>query len=161
MRFWIVAALLLCPAPAAAREPIIDMHLHVRAALYSGPNPPAMCTPFAVMPRSDSRRSPAEDFAFARQPCAQPVPAGTSDEAIMRDTLAVMQRRNIIGMVSGEPDAVRRWRQAAPDRIIAGLDLRIGVDASQRHVTPRSPARGAGAVSRRRFSGARRGDGAI
>ncbi len=139
MRFWIAAALLLCPAPAATREPIIDMHLHVRAARYAGSNPPAMCTPFAVMPRSDSRRSPAEDFAFAREPCAQPVPAGTSDEAIMRDTLAIMQRRNIIGMVSGEPDAVQRWRLAMPDRVIAGLDLRVGVDAGHPHVTPRSP----------------------
>jgi predicted TIM-barrel fold metal-dependent hydrolase len=57
----------------------------------------------------------------------------------MRDSLAVMQRRNIIGMVSGEPDPVQRWRQAAPDRIIAGLDLRVGVDAGHPHVTPRSP----------------------
>ena len=140
MKFWVAAILLLWPVRANAREPIIDMHLHVRAALYSGANPPPMCTPFAMMPRSDSRRSPAEDFAFAREPCAQPVAAGTSDEAIMRDTLAIMERRNIIGMVSGEPGPVQRWREAAPERIIPGLDLRLGVDDSHRHVAPRSPA---------------------
>lgn len=140
MKFWIAAILLLWSAAAAAREPIIDMHLHVRGANYLGPDPPPMCTPFAVMPRSDSRRTPAEGLAFAREPCARPVAAGTSDEGIMRETLAVMQRRNIIGMVSGEPGQVQRWREAAPDRIIAGLDLRVGVDASHAHTVPRSPA---------------------
>ena len=137
-----IAALLLVslwPSAGRARDPIIDMHLHARAALYAGPNPPPMCTPFAVMPRSDSRRSPAEDFAFAREPCPHPVAAGTSDEAIMRETLAVMLRRNIIGMVSGEPEQMQHWRERAPDRIIVGLDLRVGADSSQVHVAPRSP----------------------
>src|SRR5687767_3267164 len=31
---------------AAAREPIIDMHLHARTANYIGENPPPMCAPF-------------------------------------------------------------------------------------------------------------------
>lgn len=39
------------------REPIIDMHLHIRSAAYAGENPPPMCAPFAVMPRSDNRDS--------------------------------------------------------------------------------------------------------
>jgi len=135
-----ILLVLLAASPAEGREPIIDMHLHARRAAYAGADPPPMCTPFAVMPRSGDRRSPAEGFAFAREPCGRPIPAGTSDEAIMRETIAVMERRNIIGMVSGEPDQMRAWRAAAPERIIVGLDLRVGVDSSQGHVAPRTPA---------------------
>lgn len=63
----------------------------------------------------------------------------TSDEAVMRDTLAVMERRNIIGMVSGEPHLMAVWKAAGADRIIPGLDLRLGVDAGTAHVAARSP----------------------
>ncbi len=59
------------PAPAA-RAPIIDMHLHARRADYAGPNPPPMCSPFSVMPRSDATDPQA--FAFAVDPpCASPI----------------------------------------------------------------------------------------
>jgi len=49
----------------------------------------------------------------------------------MHGTLAILERRNIIAMASGEPEDIARWRAAAPERVIAGLDLRI---------TPRSPS---------------------
>lgn len=122
----------------SARPPIIDMHLHARHAAYAGPNPPPMCAPFLAMPRSDS--SDPQEFAFAVvPPCEHPILPAKTDDAVMRDTLAVMERRNIIGMVSGEPDLMAVWRAAAPDRIIPGLDLRIGADAGTSHVTTRSP----------------------
>jgi predicted TIM-barrel fold metal-dependent hydrolase len=125
--------------PAAERLPIIDMHLHARHADYAGANPPPMCAPFAVMPRSDAANP--QDLAFAIDPpCESPIFPATTDEAVMRDTIAVMERRNIIGMVSGEPDLMATWRAAAPDRVIPGLDLRIGADASNPHVETRTPA---------------------
>lgn len=58
----------------------------------------------------------------------------------MRGTLEVMRRRNIIGMVSGEPALMKTWKAAAPERIIAGLDLRVGGNAAQPHVEARTPA---------------------
>ena len=125
--------------PAAAQTlPIIDMHLHARRAAYAGPDPPPMCTPFAVMPRWDQRRPPGQGFEFSVPPCDAPVPAATSDDEVMRDTIAVMERRNIIGMVSGEPELMAVWRAAAPERIIAGLDFRLPGTPGQRHVAPRS-----------------------
>ncbi len=122
----------------AARLPIIDMHLHARRADYAGPNPPPMCAPFLVMPRSDAANP--QELAFSVfPPCDAPIlPAGT-DDAVMRETIAIMQRRNIIGMVSGEPDLMAVWRAAAPDRIIPGLDLRLGADGGTGHVGVRSP----------------------
>lgn len=136
------ALLLVSCAPAQnapnAREPIIDMHLHARRADYAGANPPPMCAPFSVMPRSDAADS--SDLAFAVDPpCESPIPAATSDDAVMTETLAVMERRNIIGMVSGEPDLMAIWGAAAPDRIIPGLDLRVGGDGSNSHVAVRTP----------------------
>jgi len=125
--------------PASPRLPIIDMHLHARHANYAGANPPPMCAPFAVMPRSDAANP--QNLAFATDPpCANPILPATTDEAVMRETIAVMERRNIVGMVSGEPDLMATWRAAAPARIIPGLDLRIGADASNPHVNTRTPA---------------------
>lgn len=139
---WAAVLLASCaPAPndPLTRAPIIDMHLHARHADYAGPNPPPMCTPFTVMPRSDAAHP--TDLVFAVDPpCEHPVPAATSDDEVMRETVAVMERRNIIAMVSGEPELMATWRAAAPDRIIPGLDLRIGADASNAHVAVRTPA---------------------
>jgi predicted TIM-barrel fold metal-dependent hydrolase len=133
---------LLLPTAAAADDrppPILDMHLHVRKADYMGPDPPAMCTPFAVMPRWDNALPPETGLAFQVPPCASPIPAATTDDQVMRETLAVMERRNIIGMVSGQPALVARWKALASDRVIAGLDLKIG-DSTHPHVTSRTAA---------------------
>ncbi len=139
---WVAFFLLSCAPLQDAhhpRLPIIDMHLHARHADYAGPNPPPMCAPFPVMPRSDAARP--QDLAFAIDPpCAHPILAASTDEDVMRQTIAVMQRRNIIGMVSGEPALMAVWRAAASDRIIPGLDLRIGTDKGTGHVAVRSPA---------------------
>ena len=134
-------SLICCAAPADARSrpPIIDMHLHARHSDYAGPNSPPMCAPFSVMPRSDA--ADPEGLAFAEDPpCAHPIAAATTDEEVMRRTIEIMERRNIIGMVSGEPDLMAVWRAAAPDRIIPGLDLRVGADAGVSHVAVRSAA---------------------
>ncbi len=143
MRMKTIGAALMLAAGASgtgARPPIIDMHLHVRQAAYSGEKPPPMCTPFKVMPRWDPSEEKDGGFAFNEPPCAKPIPAAGSDEEVMRETLAAMERRNIIGMVSGEPALLAPWIKAAPDRIIPGLEFRLGVDSGHRHVTPRTAA---------------------
>lgn len=138
-----LAVLLSCmplQTMAQARLPILDMHLYARKADYIGPDPPPMCAPFAVMPRWDPSGSDATAFVFQTfPPCAEPIPAATSDEQVMRDTITVMEKRNIIGMVSGEPELMATWKAAAPERIIVGLDLRLGGNAAQPHVKARTP----------------------
>jgi hypothetical protein len=134
--------MMLCAAHGAAQgpgRPILDMHLHARRADYIGPDPPAMCAPFLVMPRWNNAVPAGEGFEFQVPPCSSPIPAATSDEAVLRETLDAMERYNIIGMVSGEPDLMRTWKAAAPDRIIVGLDLRVGINDAQPHVAPRTP----------------------
>lgn len=134
---------LLLPLPCQAQEkpPILDMHLHARHADYMGSNPPPMCVPFTEMPRWDPAKEGDSGFTFnTMPPCQDPVFPATSDQQIMDETLAVMKRRNIIGMVSGEPELMAKWKAAAPDRILVGLDLRIGTGASHSHVAARTPA---------------------
>lgn len=135
----------LCAMPvftagAQARLPIIDMHLHIRKADYIGPNPPPMCTPFPIMPRIDNSKPAEEGFEFNSPPCQNPIAAAKTDSAVMFGTIEVMNRRNIIGMVSGEPEEMVKWRAVARDRIIPGLDLRIPTHSGASHVKTRTPA---------------------
>lgn len=140
MMRWMVGGLALIAASGAgARAPIIDMHLHARLAGFAGASPPPMCTPFRIMPRWDNAKSLSDGMKFNAAPCVRPIAAATTDDQVMRDTIAVMQKRNIIGMVSGEPDVMARWQAAAPDRIIVGLDLKITTRSGTGHVGVRSP----------------------
>jgi predicted TIM-barrel fold metal-dependent hydrolase len=135
----LMLAVVSLQASAATRLPIIDMHLHARKADYTGPNPPPMCTPFEIMPRWDPAQPIEEGMTFNKlPPCKQPIPAARTDEQVMQETLAVMNKRNIIGMVSGEPEMMAQWKAAAPNRIIVGSDLRISATSNQ-HVAIRTP----------------------
>lgn len=141
MHRWLFALIVVITASAhaqEAREPIIDMHLHVRAAGYAGENPPPMCAPFEVMPRSDNRDGIYEGLTFNGQPCERPIPAASSDEQVMHDTLAAMDRFNMYGVVSGEPAPLARWIAAAPHRIIPAVDYRLPGTRGSRHVQART-----------------------
>jgi predicted TIM-barrel fold metal-dependent hydrolase len=111
-------------APAASRPPVIDMHLHA-ARIDPGP-PTAVCTPLdPPAPLWDQRRPFAEAWAEMFQPaCEDPVRLPESDEAVMRETIAAMERANVFGVLGGmglERSAViDDWLAAAPERFIAG-----------------------------------------
>ena len=136
----VVALILVVPGSLRADErlPIIDMHLHARKADFAGPNPPPMCAPFVVMPRSDPAKSVADLVFNISPPCENPIPAAKTDEQVMRETIAAMEKHNIIGMVSGEPELMKTWRAAAPQRIIPGIDLRLTGAGGSSHVAVRS-----------------------
>jgi predicted TIM-barrel fold metal-dependent hydrolase len=146
MRLGLTIGFLALASASAAQaqgvgKPIIDMHLHARKAAYAGENPPPLCAPFPVMPRSDPKDGPAAGLAFAVDPpCANPIFPERTDEAVMNRTIEAMKRFNIIGMISGEPELMAKWRAAAPERIIPGLDFRLPGTPGQAHVAARSPA---------------------
>ncbi len=131
----IVASVALA-ASVQAREPIIDMHLHARAV--SGPGAPPMCTPFSVMPRWEQTKPLPDGLETTIQPCTIPVAAAATTQEVMQQTIEVMKRRNIIGMVSGEPALMDEWLQAAPDRIIPGSDLRLPGTPGHNHTASRT-----------------------
>ena len=79
--------------PAIQRQPIIDVHLHAYAAA---------------------------DWNGSRPNPVTGKPGPSTAEEHMRQTLAAMDRYNIVkAIVSGPLEAVEEWRMAAPDRILA------------------------------------------
>src|SRR5712692_8478777 len=94
MRLLVVVLIFLCQSPIAAaqkRLPIIDMHLH------------------AIPP--DSVRDEVAIPGLTRPP---------TEEAILRETLTVLERNNVVkALVSGPVEMIYKWKAAAPDRLIA------------------------------------------
>jgi uncharacterized protein len=118
-----VTLLLIPPAATAQRAttppaPIIDMHLHALPAHLFGPPPQRICTGDVTFPGRDTRDSVDPQRLHA---CSAPLWSPTSDEEVMKQTLAMMERYNVVAVASGPVEVVRRWRAAAPGRIIPGL----------------------------------------
>lgn len=108
--------------------PIIDMHLHASPADDNGPPPLALCLPiFPNVPPYDSKSG---DFNLlpAKPPCKNPIWSPKTDEEVMNQTVEVLKRRNIIGVLSGDEQSVRTWHKAAPENFIPSLQFRIGRD---------------------------------
>jgi predicted TIM-barrel fold metal-dependent hydrolase len=109
------------------REPIIDMHMHALAADEEGPPPLGMCTPVQGYEAWDQRRPYHEQFLarFQHPPCADPVWSPRTDEELRIRTLAVMERLNVIGVLSGTADRVEIWRRSRPERFIPALTFAL------------------------------------
>lgn len=124
-----VFLLLSFPLLAQTRLPIIDVHLHAIGAGDQGPPPLAMCTPIDIFPAWDPAKS-SYSAAFMERlkhpPCQDPVWSPMTDEALMRETIAAMEKLNMVGVLSGTAERVATWRAAAPGRFIPGLTFDVG-----------------------------------
>ena len=111
------------PVSTWAREPIIDMHVHALAADDQGPPPLAMCTPIDPMPTWDSSQPVMANFItpFKAPACADPIWSPETTEEVMRRSLDIMERNNVIGVVSGRMKLLRSWMEAAPARVMPSL----------------------------------------
>lgn len=120
---------LLGPLPLVAQDrlPVIDMHLHALAADAQGPPPLAMCTPMDPMPTWDPARPFGEVLIGSMKDpaCDDPVWSPATDEELMAETLEILDRLNIIGVLSGSVERVTAWRARAPERIIPGLVFNV------------------------------------
>jgi uncharacterized protein len=109
--------------------PVLDMHLHASAANSQGPPPLGVCLGLGgSLPPWDQRGAWGDQFlAWLKKPsCRDPIWSSATDDALRADTVAVINRRNIIGVLSGTPALVARWQQDARDRFIPGLIFQIG-----------------------------------
>ena len=127
------SALLICFLGVAAigqeRLPIIDVHMHALPADHQGPPPVAMCTPFPD-PVWDPGIPYGEVFMgmLKNPPCDDPVWSPATDSALQSQTIAVMNRRNVFGVLSGTQELVAQWMAAAPGRFFPGLGFQIEPD---------------------------------
>lgn len=117
---------------AQKRLPIIDMHLHAHSLdEYDGGG--SVCTndQKIMFPGVNPRQPITLDLV---QTCPSPVQAAANDEAVMMESLALLERYNIWAVTSGSLDRVSAWRAAASHRIIPAVSF-----ASPRP-GPRTPA---------------------
>ena len=83
-------------------KPVIDIHLHAFSHLSQGPYPSYICSNPTDWPPWD----PAEPYGpvFARvnehPGCATPIASQPSDEALLENTLAALERNNVIGFAT-------------------------------------------------------------
>jgi predicted TIM-barrel fold metal-dependent hydrolase len=114
------------------RLPVIDVHLHAEHVADYGPTP-TVC--------SDNRRilwngwdprkplNPSEVGSCAAAPWRAP----STDSALLRSTIAMLNRYDIRAITSGTPEDLATWRAAAPNRIIPAVNFfRPGRDAQGR-----------------------------
>lgn len=113
-------------ANASERLPIIDMHMHAFPADAMGPPPLAMCTPMKSPAWDPAQPYGALFTGMAKQPpCDDPVWSPETDEEVLSQTIEIMERRNIVGVLSGTPDRVAEWRVASPGRFLPGIGFLI------------------------------------
>jgi len=109
------------------RLPILDMHMHARTASHYGPPPQPMCANVLSMPVWDQTKTFGDSLgANPNPPPCKLLMSPPTDEKLLQQTLAVLRRFNIIGVLGGyDPKLVDKWVSAAPGRFIPGLDFRL------------------------------------
>jgi hypothetical protein len=116
--------------PAAQKRPlpVIDMHLHALPADSQGPPPLALCPGRLQVPVWDQRQTWPDTFGalIKNPPCTSPVWSPKTDDELRAQTIAVLNRRNVIALTGGSPQLVAAWRAAAPDRIMPTVPLQVG-----------------------------------
>jgi len=131
---FLILLMLFCTSAGVAQDrlPILDVHLHAVPADHLGPPPRAMCTPMPS-PVWDPDKPYKEFFdSLAKNPpCPDPVWSPMTDKEMLNQTIEVMQRLNIVGVLSGaEPERVGAWMEAAPGRFIPALVLEFGPESA-------------------------------
>lgn len=86
--------------------------------------------PVVNWPVWDQREAyPMTFLQWTKNPrCANPVWSPTTDSALLAETLAVLERRNIFALLSGESSLMPAWLAAAPHRLTAALSIGGGRD---------------------------------
>jgi predicted TIM-barrel fold metal-dependent hydrolase len=81
----------------------------------------------AEYPAWDPALSYRDEFlAKLKKPaCADPLWSPTSDVELMNQTIAIVERRNIIGVLSGSEARAAAWAKANPGRFIRGLSFQL------------------------------------
>lgn len=122
---YLVLTLLLFIVPlqltAQKRLPIIDMHLHAHTLdQYGGGG--SVCTndQKILFPGVDPRQPIRLDQVFS---CRAPMKSAPTDDAVMKQSLALLERYNIWAVTSGSLDQVSAWRAASPRRIIPAISF--------------------------------------
>jgi hypothetical protein len=120
-------------APASAqndlgrRPPIIDIHVHTLGG-FPGGTP--MC-PFPPQFLASDPKGQEGSSGWSKQDCATPLQPSASPDEYMKAVLAEWERLNVTAVVMGDPESVRKWKAAAPNRVIMGTSFMNAPTAGQ------------------------------
>lgn len=106
--------------PVARPLPVIDMHVHADSLSEFG-NVRKVCSgdqPY-IFPGLDPREPITIEKAMR---CPTPLVAPTTDDVLMRDTLAMFKRYNVRHAITSG-DRLAMWHAAAPDIIVPGMNF--------------------------------------
>ncbi len=127
---------LVSQAYANEPEPIIDVHLHAESAASMPPGQKMCMEMLRHVPPVDPGKDPILRTLgeWNQDPgCDDPMVASATNEDLMRDTIAILRRYNIRGVVGASPDVLEKWMSAAPNHVIPSRHFSLGFDAE---ITP-------------------------
>ena len=124
------AAAMLAIAPALARAqntstsppPVIDVHFHAMDDSPAGSQP--MCPNTSRFTASDPKAEEARS-GWVQEECSSKLYPAAKGEYI-KDVVADMERLNVTAVVFGSAEAVKKWQDAAPGRVIPGSGFSAG-----------------------------------
>ncbi|MBK8198154.1 MAG: amidohydrolase family protein [Acidobacteria bacterium] len=106
-------------------EPIIDMHMHAWSLNEFG----GESVPVCIGARGIDMHGidPGEPFDFSKQAdCKEMAVSPGTDEGVLAETVAEMERYNIVaGVIAGDGAVVETWRRAHPDLFIPAANFFI------------------------------------
>lgn len=119
---------LLSAAPSMGQGvgmPIIDMHMHAWSLSEFGGESVEACLGASGVEMHGI--DPAKPFDFTAQAkCFKPVRSPATDAAVLSETVAAMERFNIVaGVIAGDRPIVAAWRKAHPERFIPAANFFI------------------------------------
>ena len=109
------------PKPA----PIIDMHIHANHANFAGMVPMTICIFNEDFPATSSVKDWGDTLLAGIKNCKHTLISETTDDNVMNKTLALLRKRNIYGVTSGQ--LTEAWHKAEPKRVIPSFYLRLTV----------------------------------
>ena len=105
------------------RPPIINMHLHALPA-KGWPGGPSFICPGMDFAAFDPKGKWDPNQWW--ESCPNPLHPAATDEELLREVLAIMDRYNVVlAATSGSLEYVRRYRKATPHRILPGLNTAV------------------------------------
>jgi predicted TIM-barrel fold metal-dependent hydrolase len=99
--------------------PVIDLHVH--ALELDGPGMAPMCPNTAKFTASDPSTKEAP-FGWVQEQCTPKLYPSAKGE-YLKDVIAEMKRLNVTAVVFGDPKSAQKWKDAAPERVIAGTNF--------------------------------------
>lgn len=105
--------------------PVIDMHMHAIYVDRYGPPPVHICSPFAHWSVKDAQSSGMSyyvDVITNKLLCnGKALLSPKTDEELMQENFAIMQKYNVFGVTSGPYELVKKWERANSKRIIPAV----------------------------------------